>query len=121
MLSAGVLFWVAGFDTVYACLDADFDAEIGLFSLPSRFGRKNAFRVAILFHVMAFIFFVLTGVTANLNFYYYLGIIFTGAALFYQHVVVTPKDLSKIQLSFFTLNGMISLTLFVSTWLSLVL
>ena len=121
VLSAGVLFWVAGFDTVYACLDADFDAEIGLFSLPSRFGRKNAFRIAVLFHVIAFVLFVLTGITADLNFYYYMGIIFTGAALFYQHVVVTPKDLSKIQLSFFTLNGLISLTLFVSTWLSLVL
>ena len=121
VLSAWVLFWVAGFDTVYACLDADFDAEIGLFSLPSRFGRKNAFRIAVLFHVIAFVLFVLTGITADLNFYYYMGIIFTGAALFYQHVVVTPKDLSKIQLSFFTLNGLISLTLFVSTWLSLVL
>jgi len=121
VLSAGVLFWVAGFDTVYACLDADFDAEIGLFSLPSRFGRKNAFRIAVLFHVIAFVLFVLTGITAGLNFYYYMGIVFTGAALFYQHVVVTPKDLSKIQLSFFTLNGLISFTLFVSTWLSLVL
>ena len=121
VLSAGVLFWVAGFDTVYACLDADFDAEIGLFSLPSRFGRKNAFRIAVIFHVIAFVLFVLTGITAGLNFYYYMGIAFTGAALFYQHIVVNPKDLSKIQLSFFTLNGLISLTLFVSTWLSLVL
>jgi len=120
VLSAGVLFWVAGFDTVYACLDADFDLEIGLFSLPSRFGRRNAFRIAVLFHIIAFGLFVLTGVHARLNYFYYIGIIFTGAALFYQHMVVTPKDLSRIQLSFFTLNGLISLTLFVSTWLSLV-
>ena len=120
VLSAGVLFWVAGFDTVYACLDADFDSEMGLFSLPSRFGRKNAFRIAVLFHIIAFALFVLTGIFAGLNYFYYIGIIFTGAALFYQHMVVTPKDLSKIQLSFFTLNGLISLTLFVSTWLSLV-
>jgi len=120
VLSAGVLFWVAGFDTVYACLDADFDAEIGLFSLPSRFGRKNAFRIAILFHVIAFALFVQTGIASGLNYFYYMGIIFTGAALFYQHLVVNPKDLSRIQLSFFTLNGLISLTLFVATWLSLV-
>ena len=121
VLSAGVLFWVAGFDTVYACLDADFDAKIGLFSLPSRFGRRNAFRIAVIFHVIAFALFVLTGITSGLNYFYYMGILFTGAALFYQHLVVTPKDLSKIQLSFFTLNGLISLTLFVATWLSLVL
>jgi len=121
VLSAGVLFWVAGFDTVYACLDADFDAEIGLFSLPSRFGRRNAFRIAVLFHVIAFVLFVLTGIISGLNFFYYMGIVFTGAALFYQHIVVNPKDLSRIQLSFFTLNGLISLTLFVATWLSLVI
>lgn len=119
-LSLGVLFWVAGFDTVYACLDADFDAEIGLFSLPARFGRKNAFKLAVLFHVIAFLLFILTGLVARLGFPYYLGIAFTGGALFYQHIVVNPRDLSRIQLSFFTLNGMISLTLFIATWLALV-
>lgn len=120
VLSAGVIFWVAGFDTVYACLDADFDARMGLFSLPSRFGRRNAFRIAVLFHIIAFLLFLLTGILSELNYFYYLGILFTGAALFYQHIVVNPRDLSRIQLSFFTLNGMISLTLFVATWLSLV-
>jgi 4-hydroxybenzoate polyprenyltransferase len=119
-LSLGVLFWVAGFDTVYACLDAEFDASIGLFSLPSRFGRQKAFRIAVLFHVIAFILFVLTGIASRLNFFYYAGIVLTGAALFYQHIVVNPRDLSRIKLSFFTMNGIISLTLFVATWLSLV-
>jgi 4-hydroxybenzoate polyprenyltransferase len=120
VLSIGVLFWVAGFDTVYACLDADFDAKIGLFSLPARFGRLNAFRIAVLFHFIAFILFVITGIISRLNFLYYIGIVLTGAALFYQHIVVNPRDLSRIQLSFFTMNGLISLTLFVATWLSLV-
>jgi 4-hydroxybenzoate polyprenyltransferase len=116
-----VLFWVAGFDTVYACLDAEFDAKIGLFSLPSRFGRQKAFRIAVLFHLIAFILFVLTGILSKLNFFYYMGIVLTGAALFYQHLVVNPRDLSRIKLSFFTMNGLISLTLFVATWLSLVI
>ena len=121
VLSVGVLFWVAGFDTLYACLDAEFDREVGLYSLPSRFGRKNAFRLAVFFHIIAFAMFLVTGVFSDLNYYYYFGIALTGIALFYQHIVVTPKDLSRIQLSFFTLNGIISLVLFVSTWLSLVL
>ncbi len=120
VLSLGVLFWVAGFDTLYACLDADFDTKIGLFSLPSRFGRQKAFRLAVAFHALAFLLFVLTGIRAELNFLYYLGIAVTGAALFYQHIVVTPRDLSKIQLSMFAMNGIISLTLFVATWLALV-
>jgi len=121
MLSLAVLFWVAGFDTVYACLDADFDRRQGLQSLPARFGRQTAFRVAVLFHVIAFALFVITGIATDLGSIYYIGIAFTGAALFYQHLVVNPRDLSRIQLSFFSMNGLISLTLFVATWLSLVL
>ncbi|MHB8989340.1 MAG: UbiA-like polyprenyltransferase [Desulfobulbia bacterium] len=120
VLSLGVLFWVAGFDTVYACLDADFDRQAGLYSLPSRFGREKAFRLAVFFHGLAFLLFILTGILSGLNLYYYLGIALTAGALFYQHIVVNPKDLSRIQLSFFTMNGLISLTLFVATWLSLV-
>jgi len=119
VLSLGVLFWVAGFDTVYACLDADFDRQAGLYSLPARFGREKAFKLAVFFHALAFLLFVLTGIVSGLNFYYYLGIAFTAGALFYQHLAVNPKDLSRIQLSFFAMNGLISLTLFVATWLSL--
>ena len=121
VLSAAVLFWVAGFDTVYACLDADFDSEAGLFSLPARFGRQNAFKLAVAFHVLAFVLFLITGIISRLNYIYYIGIAFTGTALFYQHIVVNPKDLAKIKLSFFTMNGLISLTLFVATWISLVM
>jgi 4-hydroxybenzoate polyprenyltransferase len=119
VLSAGVLFWVAGFDTIYACLDADFDKESGLYSLPSRLGRKNAFRLAVFFHVLAFLFFTATGIQTHLNYWYYIGLVLTAAALFYQHLIVSPRDLSRIQASFFSMNGFISLTLFIATWLSL--
>ena len=119
VLSLGVLFWVAGFDTVYACLDADFDRQAGLFSLPARFGRHNAFKMAVFFHVLAFALFLATGVLCGLNYFYYIGIVLTASALFYQHLIVNPRDLSRINMSFFTLNGLISLTLFVAVWLSL--
>ncbi len=121
VLSLGVLFWVTGFDCVYACLDADFDRKAGLYSMPASFGRKKAFRLAVFFHVLAFIFFALTGSLQGLNLVYYIGIILTGGALFYQHIVVNPKDLSKIQVSFFSMNGFIALTLFVVTWISLMM
>lgn len=120
VLSLGVLLWVAGFDMVYGCLDADFDRQEGLYSLPARFGRKNAFRLAGLLHVAAFALFISTGVASDLNYVYYIGIAVTGAALLYQHIVVSPTDLSQIKLSFFTMNGLISLTLFIATWLSLI-
>lgn len=118
-LSMGVLFWVAGFDTIYACLDADFDQQAGLFSLPARFGRRRAFHLAVLFHLLAFVFFTVTGYAADLNVFYFGGILITGGALFYQHMVVSPTDLSRIQVSFFSMNGIIALTLFCATWLSL--
>ena len=118
-LSAGVLFWVAGFDTVYACLDADFDKKTGLHSLPSRLGSRNAFRLAAVFHIIAFGLFILTGVQAQLNVFYYVGVAFAAVALFYQHWIVDPDDLSKIQFSFFSMNGFISLALFLATCLAL--
>jgi 4-hydroxybenzoate polyprenyltransferase len=118
-LSLGVLFWVAGFDCIYACLDADFDRKAGLYSMPAIFGRRNGFRVAVGFHVLAFGLFTLTGMQMGLNFWYYVGIGVTGVALFYQHFIVTPQDLSRIRQSFFSMNGLIALTLFFATWLAL--
>lgn len=119
MLSLGVLFWVAGFDTIYACLDADFDKGIGLYSLPSRLGKYKAFRLAGLFHVVAFGCFLLTGWQSHLNGLYYGGVVLAAGALLYQHMLVKPEDLSRIHASFFSMNGFISVTLFVATWLSL--
>ncbi len=119
VLSLGVLFWVAGFDCVYACLDADFDREAGLFSMPAVFGRRNGFRIAVVFHLLAFLLFVLTGLQMGLNLWFYAGIAITGGALFYQHLIVTPRDLSRIRQSFFSMNGLIALTLFLATWVAL--
>lgn len=119
VLSLGVVFWVAGFDTIYGCLDADFDRKSGLYSLPSKLGKKNAFRLAGLFHVFAFVFFTLTGFFSSLNLFFYLGIGLASGALLYQHMLVRPEDLSRIRASFFSMNGFISVTLFLATWLSL--
>ncbi|MCI5121328.1 MAG: 4-hydroxybenzoate octaprenyltransferase, partial [Candidatus Electrothrix sp. AUS4] len=121
VLSLGVLFWVTGFDIVYASQDAEFDRKAGLYSMPASLGRKNAFRLAITFHALAFVLFTLTGYLQGLNIVYYIGIALTGSALFYQHLIVNPRDLSKIQMSFFSMNGFISLTLFVATCISLLM
>lgn len=118
-LSAGVLFWVAGFDTVYACLDTDFDRNAGLHSMPSRLGPRNAFRLAAAFHLLAFVLFGITGLQAGLNFVYFIGVLIAAGALFYQHRIVNPNDLSKIKGSFFSMNGFISVALFAATWIAL--
>jgi 4-hydroxybenzoate polyprenyltransferase len=120
-LSLGVLFWVAGFDIIYASQDAEFDRQAGLHSMPAILGRKNAFRLAILFHILAFLLFALTGWLQSLNFVYHIGLLLTGAALFYQHLIVNPRDLSRIEMSFFSMNGFISLTLFIAACISLLM
>lgn len=118
-LSIGVLFWVAGFDTIYGCLDVDYDRQAGLYSLPSRLGRRNAFRLAGLFHAAAFILFAITGIQMLLNYFYFIGLVVTAGALLYQHIIVSPTDLTRIHASFFSMNGLISVTIFCATWLAL--
>ncbi|MCI5130895.1 MAG: 4-hydroxybenzoate octaprenyltransferase [Candidatus Electrothrix sp. EH2] len=121
VLSLGVLFWVSGFDIIYAAQDAEFDRKAGLYSMPASLGRKNAFFLAVSFHALAFLLFTLTGYLQGLNRVYYIGIVLTGSALFYQHLIVNPRDISRIQVSFFSMNGFISLTLFVVTFFSLLI
>jgi 4-hydroxybenzoate polyprenyltransferase len=118
-LALGVLLWVAGFDTVYACLDVDFDRRAGLHSVPARFGRRNAFRLAVLLHGLAFVGFAVTGIVAGLGLFYWIGLAVAAAALIYQHVLVSPTDLGRIRLSFFTMNGVVSVVLFLATWIAL--
>lgn len=119
LLSAAVIFWVAGFDIIYACKDFNFDRSQGLHSIPCRFGKEKALSFSIGFHVLAFTLFLYTGIKAGLGWVYYVGIVLTAMALILQHMLVTPRDLSKINLSFFTMNGVISITLFLATWAAL--
>lgn len=121
VLALGVLFWVAGFDTIYACLDAEFDRKAGLFSLPSKLGSLNAFRLAGVFHLIAFVLFTLTGVVMELHVVYYVGVALAAAALFNQHRLVRPDDLTRIHASFFSMNGIVSVVLFCATWLALLM
>ena len=120
-LSAAVVLWVAGFDTVYACLDEDFDRRAGLRSIPARFGRRAALWGARAAHAGAFALFAWTGAVAGLGAAYAAGLALAGAALLSQHLLIGPRDLRRIHHSFFTLNGAVSLVIFAATWLSLAL
>lgn len=119
VLSAAVLLWVAGFDIVYACLDDAFDRSVGLHSIPSRLGRPAALGLARAFHLLAFAGFAWTGWRFGLGLPYAVGLVAAGAALAYEHAIVNPRDLSRLQVSFLTMNGLVSAVLFASTWLSL--
>ena len=119
MLAGGVLCWITGFDAIYACLDADFDRKAGLHSLPARLGRKGAYGLALLFHLTAFALFVWTGFFCRLGWVYFAGCAITALLLFSQHFMVVSRDLSRVKGSFFSLNGVISLSLFLALWLDM--
>jgi 4-hydroxybenzoate polyprenyltransferase len=119
VLGCGVLCWVAGFDILYACMDADFDKDTGLYSIPACFGLQNAFRISAGLHLAAFLAFLGVGILGHLNWIYYTGLALTGLLLLAQRRVVAPNDLSRLNLAFFTFNGAISIVLFIFTAISL--
>jgi len=118
-LSVAVIFWLAGFDILYALQDIDFDRQHGLYSIPRRFGIERSLVLARIFHGFTFALFVFTGILFHLNIIYFVGLLFVGMLLGYEHSLVKPNDLSKLNMAFFNMNGYISITIFVFTLLSL--
>lgn len=114
-----IAFWVAGFDVIYACQDVDFDVKEGLYSIPSRFGVRRALLIAKAFHIITAIGFVALLLLAHLGWWYTGGIVIALIILFYEHAIVTPKDLSRLQTAFFTMNGALSIVVFCFTLIDL--
>ncbi|UCF00756.1 MAG: UbiA family prenyltransferase [Deltaproteobacteria bacterium] len=119
ILGAAVLFWIAGFDIVYGCQDYEFDCNYMLKSIPQRWGIARALRVSEFCHLITFALLVTVGVMAGLGPVYYIGLVLILAFLVVQHLIVAPEDLSRVNVSFFTMNGLISLVIFVATLFSL--
>lgn len=115
LLGTGVLFWVAGFDIVYACMDYDFDRREGIFSIPARFGIEAALKVARLCHLLAPVFFAVTGIVLDLGPLYLIGVGFAVMVLIYEHRLVHPEDLSRVGVAFFNMNGIVSTEMFFFT------
>ncbi|QJA05979.1 4-hydroxybenzoate octaprenyltransferase [Thermosulfurimonas marina] len=118
LLAAGVIFWVAGFDILYACMDEAFDRQVGLHSVPARFGRRRAFRLSAFFHLLAFLFFAAAGRAFDLTWPYYLALALTAALFLAQRLTVNPRTLEGLDLAFFTFNGAISVVIFLGILLN---
>lgn len=114
LLSLLVMMWTAGFDVLYACQDFEYDKQKGLRSIPARFGIKNSLWIARLFHLQAFIVLVLLYFLTDLGWLAIIGVIATGILMIYQHTLVKPNDLSKMNAAFFTTNAFVSVILFVT-------
>jgi len=113
VLGAAVLFWVAGFDMIYACQDAGFDRRMHLHSMPARLGVAGALRLAALCHgLMVAMLAVLWWVFPEFGWLYVTAVIIIGSLLAYEHSLVRPDDLSRVNQAFFQVNALVSLGLF---------
>ncbi|MBS1652160.1 MAG: UbiA family prenyltransferase [Bacteroidetes bacterium] len=110
ILSALVLFWVSGFDIIYALQDADFDKSNKLNSIPAKLGVKKALRVSEFLHAITAVLVVFIYIKSGLGIISLIGSAVFIFLLFYQHLLVKPNNLSKINIAFFTLNGFASLS-----------
>ncbi|MBB5870786.1 4-hydroxybenzoate polyprenyltransferase [Allocatelliglobosispora scoriae] len=112
VLGAGVGLWIGGFDLIYACQDATVDREIGVRSVPARYGVRNALIMSSVAHVVTFGLFVWFGILTGYAWPWWIGLALTAASFAYQHTIVTPTDLSKVNRAFFTANGFVGIALF---------
>ncbi len=109
LFSLIVLVWVSGFDIIYALQDEDFDKDNKLHSIPSLMGKKNALNLSVALHIICALLVVYAGVYGNFSWLYWLGALVFCAMLYYQHSIVKPNDLSKVNIAFMTANGIASL------------
>lgn len=108
LFGLGVTFWTAGFDILYACQDVAFDRQHGLSSVPARFGVDAALAVSSLAHVNAVIFYALAGWAAGLSWVYFIFYLVSAGVLLAEHLVISEKDMSRVNMAFFTLNGIVA-------------
>ncbi len=112
LLSLGVMFWVAGFDLLYSLQDIEVDKELGLHSIPSKFGVQKTMLISKVFHCLTVIFWLSFIVVSESGFFGYLAVILGAVMLTYEHIIVN-KDFSKIDKAFFTINGYLGIAFFI--------
>jgi 4-hydroxybenzoate polyprenyltransferase len=108
LLGAAVALWVAGFDYFYALFDVDVDKAEGLHSIVTRFGVRGAFAGARLAHALTIVCLVGAGLGLSVGVFYWIGVAVVAALLAYEHSLVRPTDLRRLDMAFFTMNGVIS-------------
>lgn len=119
VLGTAVAIWIAGFDVIYGCLDVEFDRSQGLHSAPAKFGVSQALLYARIMHTFSLACFAATGWLLELEWIYYAGVAVAASVLIYQHAIVKATDLSAITQAYFMRNGLVSVSIFVFTLISL--
>ncbi len=121
LLLFAVTFWIGGFDVIYACQDVEHDRQEGLYSWPSRYGIANGLWIAKASHVVTMLLLIALGLVLSLGWIYWVGLVIVAGLLAYENLIVKPNDLSRINLAFFNINSYIAVTLFIATFLALVI
>jgi len=119
LISTSVILWVAVFDILYATQDIDFDKKNRLHSIPVQFGIRNSLIISSVCHAIMIIPLIIVYFIADLGLFYLLGIIIASVFLIRQHAIVAPNNLSRVNEAFFTLNGLLSVSLFIFTALDI--
>ena len=114
LLTGAVLFWVGGFDVLYACQDYEHDLQAGLHSIPQAFGLRAAFWIARAMHVAMLLLLVALIFVFHLSWISVVGVFAVAAMLIYEHQLVSPNDLRRLNAAFFTMNGIISFVFFLA-------
>lgn len=113
LLAAVIFFWVGGFDIIYACMDYEYDRNQGLYSIPAKLGVPGALRVAFISHLLMLVSLFGLWYVAQLGTVFLVGIICVAGLLLYEHSLVRPKDLSRVNIAFFNVNAVVSLGLLI--------
>jgi 4-hydroxybenzoate polyprenyltransferase len=121
LLGAAVLFWTAGFDLLYSCEDVDYDRQVGLKSIPAWLGIPQAMRLAAACHFVAFGLFVGAGILIESGWIYWAGMGLVVLLLIYEHLLVRPDDLRKLNRAFFYVNAVVGVTILTSGLMDLFL
>ena len=108
LFSGAVICWVSGFDIIYALQDEDFDRSENLYSIPGAVGKKNALAISVLLHMVSAFFVIGAGLAGGFGAWYWIGVVLFAGMLAYQHLIVKPNDLSRVNLAFMTANGIAS-------------
>ena len=121
ILSAAVMFWTAGFDIIYALQDLEFDAKMGLFSIPKALGPARGLLVSRLFHALTVLLIAAYGLALGLGPVYFAGVAFVACLLAYEQSLVRPSDLNKVNMAFFNTNGLVSIGFFFFAFVDLLM
>lgn len=109
LFSFAVMFWVSGFDIIYSLQDEDFDKSQELHSIPVALGKRNALWLSRVFHFLSAVFIIIAGLEGGFEMWYWIGVILFVGLLMYQHSIVSPTDLSRVNIAFMTTNGAASI------------